>query len=317
MTDYNPKPEQLHLVIPAELAGLRLDQALQKLLPEYSRSRLQDWIKQELVTVEGKSATTRQTVWGGEAISVEPQASAAETAFVPQEIALNIVYEDDALIAIDKPAGLVVHPGSGNWEGTMLNALLHHAPQLATIPRAGIVHRLDKDTSGLLVVAKTLTAQTDLVRQLQARTVKREYLAVAQGIIAHDGTVEAPLGRHPTQRTKMAIVATGKPAVTHFRIIEHFAAHTLVECRLETGRTHQIRVHLLSIGHPLAGDPVYGGKPAAATPTVRDAVKKLGRQALHAARLGLVHPVSHEPMEWRAELPADMTELIETLRDDI
>jgi len=304
-------------VIPAELAGLRLDQALQKLLPEYSRSRLQDWIKQELVTVEGKSATTRQTVWGGEAISVEPQASAAETAFVPQEIALNIVYEDDALIAIDKPAGLVVHPGSGNWEGTMLNALLHHAPQLATIPRAGIVHRLDKDTSGLLVVAKTLTAQTDLVRQLQARTVKREYLAVAQGIIAHDGTVEAPLGRHPTQRTKMAIVATGKPAVTHFRIIEHFAAHTLVECRLETGRTHQIRVHLLSIGHPLAGDPVYGGKPAAATPTVRDAVKKLGRQALHAARLGLVHPVSHEPMEWRAELPADMTELIETLRDDI
>lgn len=317
MTDYNPKPEQLHLVIPAELAGLRLDQALQKLLPEYSRSRLQDWIKQELVTVEGKSATPKQVVWGGEAVNVEPQASAAESAFIPQEIALNIVYEDDALIVIDKPAGLVVHPGSGNWEGTMLNALLHHAPQLTTIPRAGIVHRLDKDTSGLLVVAKTLTAQTDLVRQLQARTVKREYLAVVQGIIAHDGTVEAPLGRHPTQRTKMAIVPTGKPAVTHFRVIEHFAAHTLVECRLETGRTHQIRVHLLSIGHPLAGDPVYGGKSTAATPAVRDAVKKLGRQALHAARLGLIHPVSHEAMEWRAELPADITELIATLRDDI
>ncbi len=316
MTDYNPKPEQLHLVIPGELAGLRLDQALQKLLPEYSRSRLQDWIKQERVTLEGKSAAPKQVVWGGEAVRVEPQAAAAECAFVPQEIALNVVFEDDALIVIDKPAGLVVHPGSGNWEGTLLNALLHHAPQLAAIPRAGIVHRLDKDTSGLLVVAKTLTAQTDLVRQLQARTVKREYLAVTQGIVAHDGMVEAPLGRHPTQRTKMAIVATGKPALTHFRIVERFAVHTLVECRLETGRTHQIRVHLQSIGHPLAGDPVYGGKPVAASPAARDAVRKLGRQALHAARLGLIHPVSREPVEWRIELPADMAALIETLRDE-
>jgi len=316
LPDYNPKPDQLHLIIPDDLAGLRLDQALQKLLPEYSRSRLQEWIKQELVTVGGKNATPKQTVWGGESVLIEPQASATESAFTAQEIALDIVFEDDTLIVINKPAGLVVHPGSGNWEGTLLNALLHHAPQLSGIPRAGIVHRLDKDTSGLLVVAKTLTAQTDLVRQLQARTVKREYLAVAQGIVDHEGTVEANLGRHPVHRTKMAIVPNGKPAVTHYRALEHYAAHTLIECRLETGRTHQIRVHMQSIYHALAGDPVYGGKPVAATPAVRDAVKQLGRQALHAARLGLIHPVSQAFMEWRAEIPADMAVLIEILRSE-
>lgn len=296
------------------MAGLRLDQALQRLLPEYSRSRLQEWIKQEWVAVAGKRATPKQPVWGGEAISVAPQASPDETAYTPEEIALDIVFEDAAILVVNKPAGLVVHPGSGNWQGTLLNALLHHAPQLAGIPRAGIVHRLDKDTSGLLVVAKTLTAQTDLVRQLQARTVKREYLAVAQGLVARDGTVDAPLGRHPVQRTKMAIVADGKPALTHYRVLERYPAHTLIECRLETGRTHQIRVHMLSVGHPLAGDPVYGGKPANLAPAVRAAVKQLGRQALHAARLGLIHPVTQEFMEWRTELPADMSALIETLR---
>jgi 23S rRNA pseudouridine1911/1915/1917 synthase len=316
LPDYNPKPAQLHLVVPADLAGLRLDQALQKMLPEYSRSRLQEWVRQEWVKVEGKNATPKQSVWGGETVTIEPQAPPAECAFTPQDIALNIVFEDDALIVIDKPAGLVVHPGSGNWEGTLLNALLHHAPQLTAIPRAGIVHRLDKDTSGLLVVAKTLTAQTDLVRQLQARTVKREYLAVAQGIVAHDGMVEANIGRHPVQRTKMAVVPNGKPAITHYRILEHFAAHTLIECRLETGRTHQIRVHMQAIGHPLAGDPVYGGKPAVAAPAVRDAIKELGRQALHAARLGLIHPVTQAFMEWRAEIPADMSALIEVLRSE-
>jgi 23S rRNA pseudouridine1911/1915/1917 synthase len=316
LPDYNPKPAQLHLIIPPDLAGLRLDQALQKLLPEYSRSRLQEWVRQELVKVEGKSATPKQSVWGGETVTIEPQLSPTESAFAPQEIALDIVFEDEALIVIDKPAGLVVHPGSGNWEGTLLNALLHHAPQLTAIPRAGIVHRLDKDTSGLLVVAKTLTAQTDLVRQLQARTVKREYLAVAQGIVAHDGTVETAIGRHPVQRTKMAVVPSGKPAITHYRVMEHFAAHTLIECRLETGRTHQIRVHLQSIGHPLAGDPTYGGRPVAAAPATRDAIKKLGRQALHAARLGLIHPVTQEAVEWHAEIPADMATLIEFLRSE-
>jgi 23S rRNA pseudouridine1911/1915/1917 synthase len=196
----------------------------------------------------------------------------------------------------------------------MLNALLHHAPQLAGIPRAGIVHRLDKDTSGLLVVAKTLTSQTDLVRQLQARSVKRDYLAVVQGVLAHDGTVEAPLGRHPSQRVKMAIVHNGKPAVTHYAVLEHFDRHTLIRCSLETGRTHQIRVHMQSIGHPLAGDPVYGGKPLNMPPLLQAAVKNLGRQALHAERLGLIHPVSGEAMEWRVDLPEDMSVLLEVLR---
>ncbi len=316
LDDYSAKPGQLHLIIPPDMAGLRLDQALQKLLPEYSRSRLQEWIKQQRVTVAGSYATPKQAVWGGESVLVAPQALPAESAFVAQEIALDIAFEDEALIVINKPAGLVVHPGSGNWEGTLLNALLHHAPQLSGIPRAGIVHRLDKDTSGLLVVAKTLTAQTDLVRQLQARTVKREYLALAQGIVASDGEVEAPIGRHPQQRTKMAVVSGGKPARTHYRIVERFVVHTLLECRLETGRTHQIRVHLQSIGHALVGDPVYGGKPVAATPAVREAVSKLGRQALHATRLGLFHPGSREPMEWHADMPADMLALLGTLRGE-
>lgn len=312
--DYNPTPPQIHLTIPAELAGSRFDQALQKLLPEYSRSRLQEWIKQEWITLSGQPATPKQTVWGGENVSVTPQASPEDNAYSAEDIALNVVYEDEALIVIDKPAGLVVHPGSGNWQGTLLNALLHHAPQLAGIPRAGIVHRLDKDTSGLLVVAKTLIAQTDLVRQLQARSVKREYLALVQGLVAHDGYVEAPLGRHPLHRTKMAIVEDGKPALTHYRVIERFARHTLVECRLETGRTHQIRVHMLSLGHPLAGDPVYGGKPVNLPPEVREGIKRLGRQALHARHLGLMHPLSGEFREWESTIPADIAELLDLMR---
>jgi 23S rRNA pseudouridine1911/1915/1917 synthase len=198
----------------------------------------------------------------------------------------------------------------------MLNALLHHAPQLACIPRAGIVHRLDKDTSGLLVVAKTLTSQTDLVRQLQARSVKRDYLAVVQGLVARDGKVEAPLGRHPSQRVKMAIVHNGKPAVTHYSVLEQFDRHTLIRCSLETGRTHQIRVHMQSIGHPLVGDPVYGGRPLNLPPLLSDAVKNLGRQALHAERLGLIHPVSGEAMEWQVDLPQDMADLLKVLRHE-
>lgn len=314
--DYNPNPEPINLTIPPECSGLRLDQALQQLLPDYSRSRLQTWIKEKRVTLDGRSTAPKQAVWGGEKVVVEPELHPSETAFLPEEIALDIVYEDDALIVINKPAGLVVHPGSGNWQGTMLNALLHHAPQLAGIPRAGIVHRLDKETSGLLVVAKTLVAQTDLVRQLQARTVKRDYLAIVQGILEQDGTVEAPLGRHPTQRVKMAIIHNGKPAVTHYAVLEHFDTHTLVRCSLETGRTHQIRVHMQSIGHPLAGDPVYGGKPLNLPPDLREAIKALGRQALHAERLGLIHPLTREAMEWRADLPQDMTDLLKVLRHE-
>jgi 23S rRNA pseudouridine1911/1915/1917 synthase len=314
--DYNPNPEPINLTIPPECSGMRLDQALQHLLPDYSRSRLQTWIKDQRVTLDGRHVAPKQAVWGGEKVRVEPELHPSETPYMAEEIALDIVYEDEALLVVNKPAGLVVHPGSGNWQGTLLNALLHHSPQLAGIPRAGIVHRLDKDTSGLLVVAKTLTSQTDLVRQLQARSVKRDYLAVVQGLVARDGTVEAPLGRNPTQRVKMAVVSGGKPAVTHYTVLEKFAYHTLIRCSLETGRTHQIRVHMQSIGHPLAGDPAYGGRPLNLPPSLRDAIKALGRQALHAERLGLIHPVSGEAMEWRAELPEDMAAFLNVLRHE-
>src|SRR3989338_3815200 len=240
--DYNPNPAPINLTIPPEMTGLRLDQALQQLLPDYSRSRLQTWIKEKRVTLDGQCVAPKQAVWGGGKVRVEPELHPSETPYAAEEIALDIVYEDDALLVVNKPAGLVVHPGSGNWQGTMLNALLHHAPQLEGVPRAGIVHRLDKDTSGLLVVAKTLTAQTALVRQLQARSVKREYLALVWGELRHGGKVDAPIGRHPTQRVKMAALETGKPAVTHYQVEEKFPGCTLLRCRLETGRTHQIRV---------------------------------------------------------------------------
>lgn len=298
------------------MTGLRLDQALQQLLPDYSRSRLQTWIKDKRVTLDGECVAPKQTVWAGSKVRVEPELHPSETPFSAEEIALDIVYEDDTLLVVNKPAGLVVHPGSGNWQGTLLNALLYHAPQLACIPRAGIVHRLDKDTSGLLVVAKTLTSQTDLVRQLQARSVKRDYLAVVQGLVARDGKVDAPLGRHPSQRVKMAIVHNGKAAVTHYTVLEHFDRHALIRCSLETGRTHQIRVHMQSIGHPLVGDPVYGGRPLNLPPLLSDVVKSLGRQALHAERLGLIHPVSGEAMEWQVDLPQDMADLLKVLRNE-
>jgi len=224
------------------------------------------------------------------------------------------VYEDDSILIINKPAGLVVHPGSGNWEGTLLNALLHHAPQLAEIPRAGIVHRLDKDTSGLLVVAKTLTAQTALVRQLQARTVQREYYALVYGELLRAGRVDAPMGRHPTQRTKMAVVADGKPATTHYSVAERFPDCTLLRCKLETGRTHQIRVHLASIRHPLVGDSIYIKGAQKCPPHLRPILAAFPRQALHAAQLGLEHPVTGEWLEWQALLPDDMAQLLKDIR---
>jgi 23S rRNA pseudouridine1911/1915/1917 synthase len=298
--------QPLMLAIPPHLSGTRLDQALAELLPQYSRSRLQAWIAEGAITLDGAAATAKRKVWGGEQVQVAPHAHPSEASPQAEEMALDIVYEDDAILVINKPAGLVVHPGSGNWSGTLMNALLHHAPQLQVVPRAGIVHRLDKETSGLLVVAKTLEAQTDLVRQLQARTVKRHYLAVVEGVVARDGRVEAPIGRHPTARVKMAVVSRGKPAVTHFQVRERFARHTLIECRLETGRTHQIRVHMQSIGYPLVGDPAYGAKH---TPRL------LSRQALHALRLGLVHPVRQQAMEWETPMPDDLRTLIETLRN--
>ncbi len=321
--DYSPSPGTSQSAeVPSEWAGWRFDAVLAKLFPEHSRSRLQGWLKDGLIRLDGAEVEAKRKVYGGERIEFTaapvPFARDAAAGFaggitsadLAEDIALAVVFEDEALIVIDKPAGLVVHPGNGNASGTLLNALLHHAPQLAGIPRAGIVHRLDKDTSGLLVVAKTLTAQTDLVRQMQARSVRRHYLALALGTVERDGTVDAPLGRHAVQRTKMAIVrAGGKEARTHYAVLERFARATLLECRLETGRTHQIRVHLASIKHPLAGDPVYGKSKSG------DArLDAFPRQALHAWKLALRHPATAGEMAWESPLPADFAQLLESLR---
>jgi 23S rRNA pseudouridine1911/1915/1917 synthase len=294
----------VRLVIPVEMAGLRLDQALARLMPDQSRSRLARLIDEGHVRLDEKPTAVRAKVRSGETVTVDLQPRPGNAAVRAEAIGLAVVHEDDDLLVIDKPAGLVVHPGSGNWEGTMLNALLHHAPASAHLPRGGIVHRLDKDTSGLLVVAKSEPAQLALVRQLQARTVKRTYVALARGKVASGGRVDAPVGRHPVQRTKMAVVANGRPAVTHYRVRERFPAHTLLECELETGRTHQIRVHLASIGHPLEGDAVYAGRGP----------RLIGRQALHAWKLAFVHPRSGREVGFESPPPADLVALFESLR---
>ncbi len=303
-------PEPVELTVPPECAGQRLDQALSHLLPEFSRSRLAQWIRARRVGLDGQPALPKDKLRGGEKIVLHPLPDPAAAAAAPESIALHVIYEDAALLVIAKPAGLVVHPGSGNWSGTLLNALLAHATQLTALPRGGIVHRLDKNTSGLLVVAKTLTAQTALVRQLQARSVKREYLALVYGRIARDGKVEAPIGRHPVQRTRMAVNAHGKPAVTHFHVLQHFQHATLLRCRLETGRTHQIRVHLQSLGHPLVGDPVYGRNRRSADAVLAD----FPRQALHAERLELQHPTSGKAVSWKLPPPPDLRDLIAALQ---
>jgi 23S rRNA pseudouridine1911/1915/1917 synthase len=295
---------ELRFTIPLDLAGLRLDQALAKLLPGESRTRLAKLIEEGHVLVDGAPAAIRLKLKSGEVVDVVLVPRAPEAAFRPEAIALDVVHEDDDILVIDKPPGLVVHPGSGNWAGTMLNALLHHAPAAQHLPRAGIVHRLDKDTSGLLVVAKTEASQQALVRQLQARTVKRTYLAVARGRIAGPGTVDAPIGRHPVHRTKMAVVASGKPAVTHYRVREALPAHTFLECDLETGRTHQIRVHLASIGHPLEGDPAYAGRGPGL----------LERQALHAWKLAFDHPATGKTVRFESPVPEDLRRLLDALR---
>jgi len=309
--------------VPVELAGLRLDQALARLFPEHSRSRLQAWVRAGRVTVDARSAAdVKRKVWGGERVQLVPATAPAE-AYAAQAIGLDVVHEDDAILVIDKPAGLVVHPGAGHRSGTLANALLHHAPALAGLPRAGIVHRLDKDTTGLLVVAKTLSARTDLVRQLAARTVKREYVALVHGRVADGGEIDAPIGRHPTARTRMAVTTRGKPARTRYRVLARFAGATLLAVALDTGRTHQIRVHLRSIGHPIVGDPTYGKRAApretaaragARTGTPYAALAAFPRQALHAARLGLVHPVTGAAGEWQCELPDDLRALLGRLR---
>jgi 23S rRNA pseudouridine1911/1915/1917 synthase len=295
--------------VPAELAGLRVDQALARMFPEHSRNRLAGWLRSGRAMLDARTVEAKHKVWGGERVSLAPEPGPEQTAHTPEAIPLAVVHEDADIVVIDKPAGLVVHPGSGNWDGTLLNALLHRVPAASALPRAGIVHRLDKDTSGLLVVAKTLAAQTALVRQLQARTVKRQYLALVHGAVERDGSVSAPIGRHPTARTRMAVTSRGKPATTHYRVLRRFAHATLLECTLETGRTHQIRVHLASIGHPLVGDPVYRGRRS---PTA-GALARFARQALHAARLAFAHPRTGERLEWESAAPADFAELLAEL----
>jgi len=295
--------------VPESLAGLRLDKALARMFPEHSRNRLQRWLKDGHVSLDSHSAKPKQKIWGGERVEICSQPDPSLVPHRAERIALDIVYEDDDILVINKPAGLVVHPGNGNWQGTLLNALLHHVPQLTALPRAGIVHRLDKDTSGLLVVAKTPQAQTELARQLEARTVKREYLALVHGTVRSGGEVRAPVGRDPRHRTRMAVVPAGRHALTRFRVAKRFEHASLLECSLETGRTHQIRVHMQSLGHPLVGDPVYrGGRdPGAQGP-------RLARQALHAARLEFVHPGSGAHRSFAAPLPEDFRALLDSLR---
>ncbi|KUM02683.1 23S rRNA pseudouridine(1911/1915/1917) synthase RluD [Chromobacterium subtsugae] len=306
-----------HLEIPLSLGGERLDAALAKLLPDFSRSRLTQWIKDGQVKVDGQVVAPKTKMLGGEKLEVSLQPTHEEMAFQPEAMDLPIVFEDDHILVINKPAGLVVHPASGNWSGTLLNGLLNHCPSLAGVPRAGIVHRLDKDTSGLMVVAKTVPAQTDLVRQMQARSVKRVYRAIADGVVPFDGTIDANIGRDPHNRLKMAVLKFGgKPAITHLRVLERFASHSYVECKLETGRTHQIRVHMREAGHPLSGDPVYGNLRHKMDEDTAAAVKALGRQALHAYALALVHPASGELRSWKAPLPDDFRRLLDLLRGD-
>ncbi len=304
--------------VPEELAGLRLDQALARMFPEYSRSRLKEWLLAGAITVDGGSKRPRDAVGGGEAIVLEPQAE-VEVDARPEPMRLDVVHEDEDLLVVNKPAGLVVHPGAGNTSGTLMNGLLHHAPQLEEVPRAGIVHRIDKETTGLLLVAKNLTAHTALVRQLAERDISREYLAVCTGVLTGGGTIDQPIARHPVDRKRMSVQADGKPAVTHYAVLERFHAFTYIRVRLETGRTHQIRVHFAWRRHALVGDPVYGGRlalPKGASEPVVDILRRFKRQALHAARLSFAHPSSGETLELEAELPDDFGELLYVLRTD-
>ena len=314
----NGQTLELSLTIPPEHAGQRLDQALAALLPDYSRSRLKGWIESGEIRVDGAALRPRDKVFGGEAVvlrAVLPEESRA----APQQIPLVLVHEDKHLFVIDKPAGLVVHPGAGNPDSTLQNALLALDPALAALPRAGIVHRLDKDTSGLLVVARTLPAQTALVRMLGEREVHREYEAICRGVMTAGGTIDAPIDRHPTDRVRMAVREGGRESVTHYRVIKRYRANTHVRVQLETGRTHQIRVHLAHAGYPIVGDRVYGGRltlPKGADESLRQALREFPRQALHAARLQFDHPVSGKPVECASPLPADMSGLLAALAAD-
>ena len=309
---------RLSAQVSPESGGQRLDQVAAQLFPDFSRSRLQGWIKDGSLLVDGERKRTRDSVYGGEELTLDAERE-VQGEWQPEAIELDILYEDIALLVINKPAGLVVHPAAGQQDGTLLNALLHHCPELAKVPRAGIVHRLDKDTTGLMVVAKTIESQTDLVAQLQARTVSREYECVVTGVMTAGGKVDQPIARHGTQRQKMAVVAGGKQAISHYRVINRFRAHTHVKVKLETGRTHQIRVHMSYIHFPLVGDPVYGGRlriPPGASPELIKELREFPRQALHARRLELEHPDDGRHMSWQVPLPEDMQHLLALLRED-
>ncbi len=315
----SPNTIQLEASTEATHFGLRLDQVLADLFPEYSRSKLKTWIQDGNVAVNGEVITVpRHKMQMDELVTVQAEMDVQVTSEA-QDIALNIVYEDEHILVINKPADLVVHPGAGNPSGTVLNALLNHCPEIDKVPRAGIVHRLDKDTTGLMVVAKTIPAQTHLVDQLQRREMSREYEAVALGTMVAGGIVDAPIGRHATKRTHMAVREMGKPAVTHFRVIEKFRAYTHLRLKLETGRTHKIRVHMAHIKHPLLGDQVYGGRPRlpkGASEEFIAALRGFQRQALHAAQLSLFHPETEEWMTWKAPLPQDMQDLLKAVKKD-
>jgi 23S rRNA pseudouridine1911/1915/1917 synthase len=305
--------EKLDQVIPDGLAGVRLDLALVELFPDFSRARLQQWVKSGQIRVNGETWRSKDKVAGGEDVVLQYEPENAVETFQPESIPLDIVFEDDHLLVLNKPPGLVVHPGAGNWSGTLLNALLYRFPELQSIPRAGIVHRLDKQTSGLMVVARTLQAHKSLVDALQLREVSREYVALVEGKLIAGGCVEEPIGRHPVERKRMAVRENGKPAVTHYRINRRYQSHTLLDVKLETGRTHQIRVHMAHIHHSIVGDPVYGNRrrvPKGMKEADLLALRGFRRQALHAKRLGLVHPGSGETVSWEAPLPDDFTELL-------
>ncbi|SKA83143.1 23S rRNA pseudouridine1911/1915/1917 synthase [Thiothrix eikelboomii] len=311
-----PQDQQIVSIVPPEMAQQRLDQVVASLCPQYSRSQLQKWIKSGQVLVDNKPLKPKERLTGGEQIIIHA-IQEVQTRSEAEAIPLDIVYEDQAILVLNKPADLVVHPGAGNWSGTLVNGLLHYDPELEYLPRAGIVHRLDKDTTGLMVVAKTLEAHSALVEQLQAREVSREYLALVQRPVIAGGRIEGNIGRHPLDRLKMAVLDGGKEAITHYRVEERFRHHTLLRVALETGRTHQIRVHLTTHQMPIVGDQLYGGRPrvpAGISETLREALRNFPRQALHATRLGLVHPLTAEELAWEVSVPEDMAALLDLLR---
>jgi 23S rRNA pseudouridine1911/1915/1917 synthase len=310
---------ELQASVPQAMHGSRLDQAAALLFPQYSRSRLQGWIKKGALSMDGSQCRPRDKVSGGASLEINAELE-SEVGWQAEDIALDMVYEDDTILVVNKPAGLVVHPAVGHADGTLVNALLAHAPELAQLPRAGIVHRLDMDTSGILVVARTLAAHHHLVAQLQARSIKREYVALCIGAMTGGGTVDAPMGRHPRQRKKMAVLAAGgKAAITHYRVAQRFGHHTRITVNLETGRTHQIRVHMAHRNYPLIGDPLYGGRPRipkGASDELIDMLRNFPRQALHARALGLIHPDSTEPVQFECPLPDDILDLIAVLEKE-